>query len=135
MVDAQSSVDFLQPIISKVDTPDTQDVYVLAVMESAHFQLMLGQGDAVKKVMDRCEKILDGFDSVETAIHASFYRVSAEYFKSQADYVHYYKSALLFLACVNVDEMSAGERVERAYDLAMAALLGDNIYNFGELVS
>jgi 26S proteasome regulatory subunit N9 len=71
---------------------------------------------------------------VETAIHASFYRVSAEYFKSQADYVHYYKSALLFLACVNVDEMSVGERVERAYDLAMAALLGDNIYNFGELV-
>ncbi|KAI8329850.1 hypothetical protein BC941DRAFT_442059 [Chlamydoabsidia padenii] len=130
--DAQASVDFLQHIITKVDTPDSQDVYVLAVMEAAHFQLLLDQADQVKKVMERSEKILDGFDSVETAIHASFYRVSAEYYKSQADYVHYYKSALLFLACV--DELPVNEKIERAYDLAMAALLGDNIYNFGELL-
>ncbi|CAO3630164.1 unnamed protein product [Cunninghamella echinulata] len=103
-------------------------------MEAAHFQLLLGQVDEVKKVIDSSEKILDGFDSVETPIYASFYRVSAEYFKSQADYAHYYKSALLFLACVNLDEMSDTEKVERAYDLAMSALLGDNIYNFGELL-
>ncbi|KAI8097699.1 uncharacterized protein BX664DRAFT_293380 [Halteromyces radiatus] len=132
--DAQESVDFLQHIINKVDTPESKDVYVLAVMEAAHFQLLLGQVDQVKKVIDSSEKILDTFDSVETAIHASFYRVSAEYFKSQADYVHYYKSALLFLACVNLDDMSTTEKVERAYDLAMAALLGDSIYNFGELL-
>lgn len=103
-------------------------------MEAAHFQLLLGQVDEVKKVIDSSEKILDGFDSVETPIYASFYRVSAEYYKSQADYAHYYKNALLFLACVNLDEMSNTEKVERAYDLAMSALLGDNIYNFGELV-
>ncbi|CAO3589089.1 unnamed protein product [Absidia cylindrospora] len=103
-------------------------------MEAAHFQLVLGQADQVKKVIDSSEKILDSFDSVETAISASFYRVSAEYFKSQADYVQYYKNALLFLACVNVDGMPTAERMERAYDLAMAALLGDSIYNFGELL-
>lgn len=133
-LDAQESVDFLQHIITKVDTPESKDVYVLAVMEAAHFQLMLGQADQVKKVIDSSEKILDGFDSVETAISASFYRVSAEYFKAEADYVHYYKNALLFLACVNLDDMPTSERMERAYDLAMAALLGDSIYNFGELV-
>ncbi|CAO3631551.1 unnamed protein product [Cunninghamella blakesleeana] len=130
----QESVDFLQHIINKVDTPESKDVYVHAVMEAAHFQLLLGQVDEVKKVIDSSEKILDGFDSVETPIYASFYRVSAEYYKSQADYAHYYKNALLFLACVNLDEMPNTEKVERAYDLAMSALLGDNIYNFGELL-
>ncbi|ORX47061.1 PCI-domain-containing protein [Hesseltinella vesiculosa] len=132
--DAQASVDFLQHIISKMDTSESQDVYVLAVMEAAHFQLMLGQVDQVKKVMESSEKILDGFDSVETEIYASFYRVSADFYKSQAEYAQYYRSALLFLACVDVDDMPLAERKGRAYDLAMSALLGDSIYNFGELL-
>jgi 26S proteasome regulatory subunit N9 len=77
---------------------------------------------------------LDGFDSVETVIYASFYRVSAEYYKAKANYAQYYKSALLYLACVNIEELTPADRIERAYDLSLAALLGDMIYNFGELV-
>ncbi|KAI8063183.1 hypothetical protein BC940DRAFT_307765 [Gongronella butleri] len=132
--DAQGSVDFLQHIIEKVNTSESQDVYVLAVMEAAHFQLLLGQVEQVKKVIESSEKILDSFDSVETDIYAAFYRVSAEYHKSQADYAQYYRNALLFLACVDVDDMPQQEKEERAYDLSMSALLGDSIYNFGELL-
>jgi 26S proteasome regulatory subunit N9 len=108
-------------------------VYVLAVMESASFQLKLNQEQEIKTSIDRCEKILDGFDSVEPVIYASFYRVSAEYYKAKANYAQYYKSALLYLACVDVEQLN--DRVERAYDLSISALLGDMIYNFGELVS
>ena len=129
------SVQFLSDITKKVDTPETKDVYVLALMETAKFKLQLNQFDDVKKAIDESEKILDQFDSVETIIYASFYRVSADYYKAKAEYAQYYKSALLFLACINVDEISPEERVSRAYDLAIAALLGDMIYNFGELVS
>ncbi|KAL9544038.1 hypothetical protein MBANPS3_007825 [Mucor bainieri] len=128
------SVSFLDEIIKKVDTPETKDVYVLALMESAQFKLKLNQTDDVKKAIDESEKILDGFDSVDTAIYASFYRVSAEYYKVKANYAQYYKSALLYLACVDVEELSASDRVERAYDLSLSALLGDMIYNFGELL-
>jgi 26S proteasome regulatory subunit N9 len=35
---------------------------------------------------------------------------------------------------VDVKELPAAERLERAYDLSIAALLGETIYNFGELV-
>lgn len=129
------SVNFLNEIIKKVDTDETKDVYVLAVMESAYFKLRLNQVDEVKKAIDESEKILDGFDSVETVVHASFYRVSAEYYKVKANYAQYYKSALLYLACIDIQELTVNERIERAYDLSLAALLGDMIYNFGELVS
>ncbi|KAI8985495.1 hypothetical protein BDB01DRAFT_850064 [Pilobolus umbonatus] len=132
--DDHASVQFLSDIITKVNQPDTQDVYVLAKMESASFQLRLNQVDEVKKSMDACEKILDGFDSVDTMIYASYYRVSAEYYKAKADYAQYYKSALLYLACIQVDELTQKERIERAYDLSISALLGDMIYNFGELL-
>ncbi|CEP09222.1 hypothetical protein [Parasitella parasitica] len=132
--DLNESVSFLSEIIKKVDAPETKDVYVLALMESEQFKLKLNQTDDVKKAIEESEKILDGFDSVDTAIYASFYRVSAEYYKVKANYAQYYKNALLYLACVDVEKLNPAERMERAYDLSLSALLGDMIYNFGELL-
>jgi hypothetical protein len=49
--------------------------------------------------------------------------------------VAYYKASLLYLACINIDEQTKEDLVSRAHDLSIAALLGETIYNFGELVS
>lgn len=103
-------------------------------MESAHYLLKIKEIGLVKKTIDESETILDTFDSVDTSIYASFYRVSAEYYKGQADYAQYYKNALLYLSCIDISELTIIERVERAYDLSLSALLGETIYNFGELV-
>lgn len=47
----------------------------------------------------------------------------------------YYKNSLLYLACVDPEtDLTAEERVVRAHDLGVSALLGETIYNFGELV-
>ncbi|ORX97707.1 PCI-domain-containing protein [Basidiobolus meristosporus CBS 931.73] len=132
--DFQEAIQFLSPLTERVNTPETQDAYVLAIMETASFKLLLNDLDGTKEAMDESEKILESFDSVETIIHASFYRVSAQYYKAKADFVKYYKHALLFLACVNLNDLSNAERIERAYDLSLAALLGESIYNFGELL-
>ncbi|KAE8221797.1 hypothetical protein CF319_g4899 [Tilletia indica] len=120
---------------SAVAATRSDDAYVFARMEAAHFQLVLGDLEGTKEGMDRCAKILDGFDSVEHAVHAAYYRVSGDYFKANAEYANYYKNSLLFLACVNIDtDLTAEDRVQRAHDLSVSALLGDTIYNFGELL-
>lgn len=55
--------------------------------------------------------------------------------QAKADYGDYYKTSLLYLACVDVEtDLTEAERVQRAHDLALAALLSESIYNFGELV-
>lgn len=41
---------------------------------------------------------------------------------------------MLYLACVEVTELTPHERQSRAYDLSIAALVSDDIYNFGELL-
>lgn len=42
---------------------------------------------------------------------------------------------MLYLACLpTLDALTAQDRVQRAHDLCLAALLGDTIYNFGELL-
>lgn len=62
--------------------------------------------------------------------------VAAEYYKVKALYAPYYKHALLYLACVDDEkDLSLEDRKQRAHDLCLAAMLGETIYNFGELVS
>lgn len=50
------------------------------------------------------------------------------------DFANYYRTALLYLACVDLKSMPAEERHRRAYYLSVAALVSDSIYNFGELL-
>ncbi|KDN53645.1 hypothetical protein K437DRAFT_230506 [Tilletiaria anomala UBC 951] len=111
------------------------EAYVFVSMEAAHFQLLLGNLAQTKKTMDECQKILDGFDSVEMGVNAAYYRVCGDYHKAKAEYAPYYKNSLLYLACVNLDkDLSKDDQIQRAHDLAISALLGDTIYNFGELL-
>ncbi|CAJ0836793.1 10003_t:CDS:10 [Entrophospora sp. SA101] len=131
--DYNQALEFLTSLVEKVNSPETHDAYVLAVMETAYIKLMLNDLEGTKSAIDECEKILDSFDSVETIIHASYYRVCAEFYKVKAEYAEYYKSALLYLACIQLDDLKPEEKVQRAYLLAISALLSDSIYNFGEL--
>lgn len=90
--------------------------------------------EAARKDLDKAERILDSFDSVETKVHAAFYQVNADYYKAQMDFAAYYRNALLYLACIDLSSISPEERKRRAYDLGIAALVSDSIYNFGELL-
>jgi 26S proteasome regulatory subunit N9 len=54
--------------------------------------------------------------------------------QSKHEFADYYKNALLFLACVDLGDLELRERQSRAYDLSIAALVSDSIYNFGELL-
>jgi hypothetical protein len=67
-------------LAEKVNTPATQDAYVFALVEAAALKLILGQTDTVRKDLDAATKILDTFDSVDSVIHAAFYRVNADYY-------------------------------------------------------
>lgn len=54
--------------------------------------------------------------------------------QAKLEFASYYKNALLYLACVDVEDLTQEECATRAYDLSIAALVSDSIYNFGELL-
>jgi 26S proteasome regulatory subunit N9 len=47
-------------------------------------KLELKDLDGARKGLDKAEKILDSFDSVETIVHAAFYKASADYYQVRA---------------------------------------------------
>lgn len=97
-------------------------------------KLELKDLEGARKDLNKAENILDSFDSVETIVHAEFYRVNAEYYQSKLDFASYYRNALLYLACIDLDDLTPVERRNRAYHLSIAALVSTSIYNFGELL-
>ena len=64
-----------------MNKPDSQDAYVYATVAVATVKLELKDTNGARKELDKAEKILDHFDSVETIVHAAFYRVNAEYYQ------------------------------------------------------
>lgn len=79
--DDQERLAFLKTLADKVNKPASQDAYVYATVAVAEIDLQLDHYDDARKKLDECERILDSFDSVETVVHASFYRTNAEYYK------------------------------------------------------
>ncbi|GHJ87633.1 hypothetical protein NliqN6_4035 [Naganishia liquefaciens] len=114
--------------------PPAAEAYALSLSAIAYAQLLNHALDESKKSLEQCEEVLAQVDDVEPAVNAGLYGVSADYYKVKADYVAYYKASLLYLACINLDEQTKEDLVSRAHDLSIAALLGETIYNFGELL-
>lgn len=127
-------LDFLTTLTNKVNKPTSQDAFVYAKTAVAAVKLRLGKPEEARKDLDNCEQILDTFDSVENIVHASFYRVSADYHQARREFAPYYRTTLLYLACIDLDSLSLEQRQRLAYDLSIAALVSDSIYNFGELL-
>ena len=119
---------------SRVDKPASQDAYVFALSHLASVRLSLGQKSEARADLDKAETTLDTFDSVETLVHAAFYRVSSLYHQQTNDFAAFYRTTLLYLACVELSDLGQNERGRLAYDLSIAALVSETIYNFGELL-
>ncbi|SCV01087.1 LAME_0G13960g1_1 [Lachancea meyersii CBS 8951] len=103
-------------------------------------RLHLNQGDLVKSrdALDEIEAKLDVQDAVPLQVTSSFYSASAEYYQAKRDFNSFYYTSLLYLSTAeasrSAQEFSFLRRQQLAYDLCIAALLGDKIYNFGELL-
>lgn len=132
MTSPEEAISLLVEVATQFKT--TPHLYVFARMSAAFYQLRAGSLVDAKSAIDECSPLVDGFTGVDPEIRAIFYRVKAENDKAKAAFSGYYRDALLYLACVKVEEIPKEEALAQAHDLCVAALLGDTVYNFGELL-
>jgi len=114
-----------------------------------------------QKLIEEVEEMLNNLPGV-TSVHGRFYDLSSKYYRIIGNHASYYKDALRYLGCVDIKDLpgekrrdfawwNAGccseqrtwmavvdstetEKQERAFTLGLAGLLGEGVYNFGELV-
>ncbi|GAA50816.1 26S proteasome regulatory subunit N9 [Clonorchis sinensis] len=70
-----------------------------------------------------------------TCVHSRFYQLSSRYYQVTAQHADYHREALRFLGCVNLSDLSREEQHAWAFSVGLAAILGEGVYNFGELLT
>ncbi|KAH7514851.1 26S proteasome non-ATPase regulatory subunit 13 homolog A [Ziziphus jujuba] len=133
-----AAISYLDGVIEKLRATREQRIeepILYIKMQIAIFKLEQGDQKECKKLLEDGKTTLDSMTDIDPSVYANFYWVSSQYHKFRQEFAEFYKSALLYLAYTSVESLSDSFKLDLAFDLSLSALLGDNIYNFGELLA
>ncbi|CAF3397161.1 unnamed protein product [Rotaria socialis] len=125
------AIEFIQQIREKVKN---NSVAVLLC------DITIGKAYLVTKNLIETKKIIENlspkFDELDhlTTVHSRFYDLSSNYYRFMGNHNEYYQNALKYLGCIDLSIIPLKEKAERAFNLGLAALLAENVYNFGEIL-
>ncbi|CAF3500281.1 unnamed protein product [Rotaria socialis] len=125
------AIEFIQQIREKVKN---NSVAVLLC------DITIGKAYLVTKNLIETKKIIENlspkFDELDhlTTVHSRFYDLASNYYRFMGNHNEYYQNALKYLGCIDLSIIPLKEKAERAFNLGLAALLAENVYNFGEIL-
>lgn len=79
-------------------------------------------------------KQIEGNKDVEQYLYSSYYKLAMLYYKKKQKWRLFFTNALQHLAYTNEEEMNDREKIELSYEMALAAVVSKDIYNFSELL-
>lgn len=89
-----------------------------------------------------CEEIINSlkltlsklFD-VDKLIYSNFYKLSANFFFRKNNHDEFYNNSIQYLAYVkDVSDLAESEKITLSYNMAVASLVGEKLFNFAELI-
>ncbi|MBN3324026.1 PSD13 ATPase, partial [Atractosteus spatula] len=131
MTDPNVAISFLEKTKEKVKSSD--EAVILCKTAIGSLKLEINDLPATKKLIEEVEEMLNNLPGV-TSVHGRFYDLSSKYYRIIGNHASYYKDALRYLGCVDAKDLPEAEQQERAFTLGLAGLLGEGVYNFGELL-
>uniref|UniRef100_A0A8C4MDZ3 26S proteasome non-ATPase regulatory subunit 13 n=1 Tax=Equus asinus TaxID=9793 RepID=A0A8C4MDZ3_EQUAS len=108
-------------------------LHVVRQMTDPNVALTFLEKTREKETIEDVEEMLNNLPGV-TSVHSRFYDLSSKYYQTIGNHASYYKDALRFLGCVDIKDLPVSEQQERAFTLGLAGLLGEGVFNFGELL-
>lgn len=130
--DVDERLEFITKTKEKVKG-NTEAVVLCNVTYGQH-KLAAQDLDSVKKVLEETESLTESLEGV-TEVHGRYYQLCSDYHQVMGNHKGYYQDALRFLGCTPLDKIPREEQASRAFALCLAALLGEGVYNFGELLA
>jgi len=132
--DPQAALDFLAKLHASLEE-DEHDAKLLLNMEVVLSKVHMGRADECKDALEEARSHLESRMGVsEAAVNAAIYRAAATYYKVKGPAAQFFQNSLLYLAYAPLESIPIPEQISMAVDVGLAALVGNNIYNFGELL-
>ncbi|XP_043651897.1 26S proteasome non-ATPase regulatory subunit 13 [Drosophila teissieri] len=130
--DKKEAIEFLEKMKDKVKICD-EAVWYLQVMQGNLYLSNLNDLNATKKIIEELRDVLEEAGNV-TPVHGKYYMLASQYYRRVGKHSDYYRCGLQFLGC-SLDEYPRDQWAQQAFFLGLAALLGDGVYNIGELLA
>eukprot|EP00761_Pharyngomonas_kirbyi_P008617 gb/GECH01008629.1/.p1 GENE.gb/GECH01008629.1/~~gb/GECH01008629.1/.p1 ORF type:complete len:378 (+),score=121.87 gb/GECH01008629.1/:1-1134(+) len=130
--ESQKAVNFLDEIAEKVKE-DTEAWCVLKSNSAIHL-LKAEQTKEAQQLIENVKKEINGLANVDNLVNSAYYKAYALWLKTVDKPSEFFRNALLYLAYTPAEEMSIIEQKNVAFDLGIAALIAEDVYNFGELL-
>jgi len=113
---------------------DDAEAGAFVLCELARMLLRFGEVEKCKEKIDLAAAKIEGAAGMTAEVQAAFYRAKSAYYKLKGPAAEFYRAALLLLAYAPLSSMPPAEALEMSFDLGIAALVGEKLYNFGELL-
>ncbi|XP_066584466.1 26S proteasome non-ATPase regulatory subunit 13-like [Prorops nasuta] len=131
--DKQEAIKFLEKAETKVKN-NNEAVALCKVLSGQIWLDKLNNHEQTKRIIDEVETMLDNADGI-TSVHGRYYLLASRLYRLQGKHAEYYRTALRYLGCIELNTLSKQEQEQHAFFLGLAALLGDGVYNLGELLA
>jgi len=132
--ETDAKIEFIKNIseLPKVVAHDEAFIESRAILATCFIQI--GQLPQAKEVLQVVKEKLDNTTGLDATVYASAYQSWASYYKSIEDYVNFYNYALLYVGYTQIETVPRDRVLGLAFDLGVAALVGETIFNFGDLL-
>lgn len=135
---AKDGLAFLTPLLGAENQPTVftknPEAHVLLLSHVASLQMKDSDHPASKRTFEKASEIVTNND-MTAQVYSVYYRAAAEYHKVVGTAADFFQNALQFLAYTPAHAISTDSQQQWAFDIGMAALVGNGIYNFGEVLS
>jgi 26S proteasome regulatory subunit N9 len=138
---APNALEFLTPLLtptsdqSRTVVTVNTEAHILLLSEVGRLRLRAGDSDGCKQAVEDSRVLVDQTFEMSPLVHSAFYQAAAEYHKVVGTPSDFFKNALQFLAYTTPESLSLPEQRQWSFDIGIAALIGQDIYNFGEVLS
>jgi len=131
--DAAEAITFIEKIQEKTKMNKEANVLTMVLIGKVKLH-KYNELKETKNIIEEAEKILDEVEGV-SPVHSQFYLLCSDLYRIQGKHREFYATSLKYLGCTDLEDLSKVEQAKHAYFLALAAILGDKVYNFGELLA
>lgn len=100
-------------------------------------QVVVASGDKeeARLLVEKCTQLMDSYVGIFHAVcQSSYYKAVASYHKLVGSASKYFKNSMFYLTYTPLESLSTKQKVDLATDVGLYALLGEDIYSFGELL-
>lgn len=137
----QECLNKLIKLQSEIESSEDENAKIYINLQISRFYILLNDFEEANKILDALDNKFTMINNeFNSKINNAYYSTKCQYFKSKDNYNSFYTNGLLYLSTLNElnetqdVEVNKAKELEFAFDLSISALLGDKIYNFGELI-